>query len=530
MRKYLLILLFLIPLMSRSQSCEVSGNQEGVWDCDTVFVVDNVMVPEDSKLIVAEGTKVIFKDYFSIIVNGSFEAVGCENDSIYFTVIDTTGFYRWDSGEGGWNGLVFQNLKETLRLEYCHFSYGKAAEEMIYGGAVRIYNTDNVVIDNCTFYRNHTRGKGGALYAEYSNVLITNCEVDSNIAYTEDGAYTHGAGFQFHRCSVKMEDMYFHDNYCNTCYGGGVNFDSCSVNVNRAVFEDNYAVNAAGMGIQRSEDYEVRISNLLFDNNIVMHYGGAMAMASTSPFIQNVTMANNYCIGAGGGAMQFFGGSKPVFKNCIIWGNDWYDEEQTSITDGGQIFIWGSDCAPEFYNTLIEGGLKQIHGNQYVAVYDFPTMLEVDPMFIDTVARNFQLQADSPAINSGTIDTTALMMPATDLLGNPRIVGNRVDMGCYESSVTYLKKNQYQADKLKIFPNPLNDNSVCLFDNKHTSRVTLQVADYKGSLLYVKDLGLLPAGMNEIPLSELTEILKNNNVYFLSIKTDVETLNAKLVY
>ena len=113
MKKYLSILLFLIPLMLRSQSCEVSGNQEGVWDCDTVFVVDDVVVPEECKLIITEGTKVIFKDYYSIIVNGSFEAVGCENDSIYFTVIDTTGFYRWDSGEGGWNGLVFQNLKET---------------------------------------------------------------------------------------------------------------------------------------------------------------------------------------------------------------------------------------------------------------------------------------------------------------------------------------------------------------------------------------------------------------------------------
>jgi hypothetical protein len=40
----------------------------------------------------------------------------------------------------------------------------------------------------------------------------------------------------------------------------------------------------------------------------------------------------------------------------------------------------------------------------------------------------------------------------------------------------------------------------------------------------------MPAGMNEIALSELTEILKNNNIYFLSIKTDIETLNAKIVY
>ena len=529
MNKYLLFLLLFIPCIMNAQNCEVSGNQEGIWDCDTVFVVDDVIVPAESKLIIAEGTKVVFKDYFSIVVNGSFEAVGCENDSIYFTASDTTGFHIWNSGKGGWNGMVFNNVKDTLKIEYCHFSYGKATEEMTRGGALRIYNTENVIVKNCTFFNNLTCEKGGALYAEHSNVFVSNCEVDANKIINEEGFYAHGAGFQFLRCSVKMEDMYFHDNFCNTCYGGGVNFDSCSVSVNRAVFEDNFAVNAGGMGIQRCNDYDVKLSNLLFDNNIVKHYGGAMAMASSSPIVQNVTMVNNYCIGAGGGAMQFFEGANPVFKNCIIWGNDWYGEHN-SITDGSQIFVWGSECSPEFYYSLIEGGFKQIHGNQYVGVYDFPTMLEIDPLFIDTVARNFQLQNESPAINSGTLDTTGLMMPSTDMLGMPRIVGDRVDMGCYESSFTYLKKLQNRNNNLKIFPNPLNDNAVCRFENKQTSRVILKVNDYKGTLLFFKDLGILPAGMNEISLSELTKVLKNNNIYFVNIETEIETLSAKILY
>ena len=83
------------------------------------------------------------------------------------------------------------------------------------------------------------------MYAENSNIKISNCEVDGNLGYNEDAAYMHGGGFQFLKCTVNMEDMYFHDNYCSSCYGGGVNFDSCSVVVNKAVFEDNYAVNAA---------------------------------------------------------------------------------------------------------------------------------------------------------------------------------------------------------------------------------------------------------------------------------------------
>ena len=60
-------------------------------------------------------------------------------------------------------------------------------------------------------------------------------------------------------------------------------------------------------------------------------------------------------------------------------------------------------------------------------------------------------------------------------------------------------------------------NAVCRFENKQTSRVILKVNDYKGTLLFFKDLGILPAGMNEISLSELTKVLKNNNIYFVNI-------------
>ena len=181
-----------------------------------------------------------------------------------------------------------------------------------------------------------------------------------------------------------MENMYFHDNICTVAYGGGVNFDSCTVNVNKAVFANNFSTNAGGMGIQRSNDYEVRESNLLFYNNVVRHYGGAMAIATSSPLIQNTTMAFNYTIGAGGGAMQFFSEARPIFKNCIIWGNDWYDYDAV-FTDAAQIFLWGADCAPEFYNSVLEGGLKKIHGDEYVAMYDFNTMIDAYPMFVDTL-------------------------------------------------------------------------------------------------------------------------------------------------
>lgn len=529
MRKILVFLILLLPCVTKSQMLEVSGIQEGVWDCDTILVVDDVVIPEGSELTIAPETKVVFDGYHNISVKGSFEAIGTEEAPIFFTSIDTTGFYRWDSGKGGWNGIDFHDVKTPVRIEYCDFSYGKAVKDNRYGGALRFFNVDDVEISNCTFSYNFTSGKGAALYAENSGFKIKECEINDNLGYNLDGEYMHGCGFQFLKCDVVMEDMYFHDNYCTACYGGGVNFDSCNVNVNKAVFEDNYAVNAAGMGIQRSNDYEIKVSNVLFYNNIAVHYGGAMAMATSSPLIQNVTMTNNYTVSAGGGAMQFFSEAHPVFKNCIIWGNDWY-EEPAAITDASQIFIWGGNCRPEFYNSILEGGYEEVHGYENIAFYDETTMIENDPLFVDAENKNFHLSAESPAINTGTLDTAGLMLPSTDLAGNQRVIDGRIDMGCYEYNATSLQELKSHKN-INIYPNPLNENSVCVFELKNASNVDVKVYDQNGKLIFINNYGILPSGKNEIPLENLMEInLKNNNIYFLSVESQYEILNTKFVY
>ena len=528
MKKILVSLILLLPFLTKSQILEVSGIQEGLWNCDTVLVIKDVIVPEDKSLTISEGTRVVFKDYFSITVNGSFKALGNETDSIYFTARDTTGFFNWKKGKGGWNGLVLQNTKDTVILDYCHFSFGKAVSgqqsAVNFGGALRIYNSI-VNITNTTFYHNLTDSKGGALYAEHSSINISNCELDSNFGFNDEDAYMHGAGFQFSNCDVMMEDMYFHDNYCANCYGGGANFDSCNVYVNNAVFEDNYAVNAAGMGIQRSNDYDVKIYNCLFDNNISYHYGGAMAMAASSPLIQNVTMTNNYTIAAGGGALQFYSEARPVFENCIIWGNDWYGEHN-AISDGSQIFVWGSDCAPEFYNSILQGGYKEVHGNSGIAVYDTATMLDSDPMFVDIQNRDFRLQAGSPAINRGSFDTAGI--PSKDLSGNPRIVGDRIDIGCYESDITSLKEINHK--NVNIYPNPINHNSICEFLLRNTSDVNVKIYKQNASLIFIKNYGKMQSGMNRIHISDFIKSLKKNNVYLLSIESEEEKINIKFVY
>ena len=120
------------------------------------------------------------------------------------------------------------------------------------------------------------------------------------------------------------------------------------------------------------------------------------------------------------------------------------------------------------------------------------------------------------------------MIAEKDLAGNPRIIGNRIDMGCYESDVTFLK--EINIKNINIYPNPLTNNSICQFELKETSEVNVKIYNQNASLIFVKNYGKMTSGMNEIRMSDFIESLEKNNVYFLSIDTHKETINIKFVH
>jgi hypothetical protein len=76
---------------------------------------------------------------------------------------------------------------------------------------------------------------------------------------------------------------------------------------------------------------------------------------------------------------------------------------------------------------------------------DGPGNFTDDPVLVDPSDGDFHLQSNSPCINSGN---NAEVTSATDLDGNPRIVGGTVDIGAYEfqspvSMISYAWLQQY---------------------------------------------------------------------------------------
>ena len=71
-------------------------------------------------------------------------------------------------------------------------------------------------------------------------------------------------------------------------------------------------------------------------------------------------------------------------------------------------------------NSIVQGGFDGSGKN----------IIDEDPLFVDFNNNNYALQEDSPAIDAG--NNEAIEGFETDLVGNPRINNNTVDLGAFE--------------------------------------------------------------------------------------------------
>jgi hypothetical protein len=96
----------------------------------------------------------------------------------------------------------------------------------------------------------------------------------------------------------------------------------------------------------------------------------------------------------------------------------------------------------------------------------------------------------SPAIDAGSRDFSFMPdwyeSPREDLYGNPRIHGNRVDMGCYEYQ-GYTVDNEIQTITNMLtatnYPNPFNPETTIEFNNPVQGQVSVNIYNLKGQLV-----------------------------------------------
>ncbi len=304
----IIILAIIIELFTtiniKAQTISLQGiiSTDTVLNVDTVKVIGDVNILNGITLTIQQGTYVEFQGYYKLNVQGRILAIGEINDTISFSVSDTTGFANTSIVNGGWNGIHFDNTpstNDTSKLIYCKFIYGKAVGDTLTddsGGAIYIYKFSNVIISNSLFTNNIVNENGGGIYCGLeSSIVIKNNRFIRNISFYQGGGIYIGTN-----CNTIVYGNIFAYNIAGHIVGGsGGGIYSSSANLNSYCpyvvnnkFFNNKANNGGGI-------YESNRNIKIINNLICNNYGGGIFnghQLGYGEYINN-TICNNSQLG-----------------------------------------------------------------------------------------------------------------------------------------------------------------------------------------------------------------------------------------
>jgi hypothetical protein len=469
---------------ARADHIVVTGNVSGYWNADTVKIIGDITIPDDSSLIINPGVVVEFYGHYKIIVKGNVLAVGTADHSVRFTINDTTGFADTTTTSGGWHGFIYENLSsfaDSSKFSYCIFEYGKAVDTVTegrYGGAFRIFNFSKILFTNCRFENNYAYHWGGAMYVKHADIGVQHSVFIKNYCGQAGIPYGYGGALCFVSSKPFVSYNYFEGN-SSTGIGGAASFEYSDADIRFNTFYKNKSALGGALGYLRSYPVNV-VSNNLVDQNESLFFGGGIACIRSNTIFVNNTVVNNSSTYGGG----FYANDSafPSNYNTIFYGNFAFE--------GVEVYIWDVYSAPDFYYCNVPGGIMGFSGSGGQEGYHgiFVFNMDTIPMFKGSGDHPFSLERESPFVDAGTTDTMSLKIPFKDLAGNARIYNNRIDIGAYEWNPGEGLPNIIKETVLSASPNPCNQITVISFTLARSGKVNMRIYDQNGKL--IRDFGV----------------------------------------
>lgn len=328
---------------------------------------------------------------------------------------------NFTSGEGTNSVLtgftITNGLAENGAGIYC--SYANDCDQYCEGSSP--------TIRNCIIRQNSATKNGGGMYSYNSSPIVSNCKFTGNSARGGGGAYTGGCDPALLYCTLSpsrpvLTNCTFSGNSASK-RGGGIYNSESSATLTNCIFSGNSA-GLHGGGLYNKNYYDdtikpnriMTLNNCLFSSNSASYDGGGMVNYYSSPTLTNCSFIGNSAARWCGGIENvnyYLEGDIPTLTSCILWGNSHED----GVNESAQI---SSPDKPAINYCCIQGWTGGLGGTGNIGA---------DPCFVSS--DDYHLSADSPCINTGDPD----FIPGpneVDMDGDPRVSGERVDMGTDE--------------------------------------------------------------------------------------------------
>ncbi|MEZ5199025.1 MAG: FlgD immunoglobulin-like domain containing protein [Bacteroidales bacterium] len=295
--------------------------------------------------------------------------------------------------------------------------------------------------------------------------------------------------------------------------------------------------------------YYGTVTNLKVTNNLqiidpMWGTGGSIAFGTdnnSKTNLVNSTIGYNTIRVETGSAVGVVAGSELNIYNSIFYGDSLLE---LSL---GHPQIYNDPSICRVYYSNIEGGEENVKNwNGINTLVWGPGNIDSDPLWDTTAAIPYALPWNSPCVNTGTpmyefgmsppyiiqedtlfklitFDYDTIVLPQTDLAGNPRIVGGRIDMGAYECQDTTTgitnTKNQISRLKVEAYPNPFYANTSISFQLNEKTDLQTIIYDLKGNEVKRLMDASLPSGKYNLTWAgdDNSGVKVENGIYLVTV-------------
>ncbi len=551
------LLLLLAAAKIASAQTIVQGDVSGTWTVSgsPYLVIASIRVPSGQVLTIQPGVTVRFGLGLNLTVGGVMRAIGTITDSIRFTTAENV------PSPGQWGQIIFSstNSADTSIIQYCTVQYGGSNNTRAV--AVSTNRTALLILNSRLSYNNIAALLGGGV------TLLRQSSVTNNVSY----------GIEIARGKSVIDSCVVNSNSLGIVAGS----DSAQVSISASYVRQNnsggvlfsamfssltisysYIQNNLGSGISTGGNYlyypsSVTLRSISVTNNngwgisntqrfmmdSCLISGNASGGLSNSTFgsppvsVQNSVFSYNR-----GSAVRRLGNNCTLDKNMIVSNSAGITniESNSNVLIRNNIIAYNSGAgvhstvtpAPTvvfnnvFANTNNFSGFSTFYGDTTLGYRngrgdrcDPFSNVNMNPLFVDTTARNYHLLASSHMIDAG--DTLSPKDPDSTI----------ADIGAYyfdhrTQAIGAVSNIPYQFWLAQNYPNPFNPSTTFHFSLPRSTHVSLKLYDLTGREVAIIVDHEMTAGSHTVAWKAANFA---SGIYFYSLKAAEYTNTKKLI-